>query len=794
MARFFCSIFLGIWLSAPVCGDELVTFFSEHCTKCHGSEKQEGDLRLDRIGLPQRGDEEAIEQWLTILDSVESGDMPPRKEPRPDGARVEKFISRVDDHLASIAKPIPALRRMTRFECEKTLHDLLKIDVPLAEYLPEDSSVQGFDNVATGLGISSILMERYLEAANAAFDATIRRIKPLPPELRRSVPVEEKNNRSAIKKKSGGVREVAGAYVDPSPHWPAPRFDEAHPIEDGIYQCRVSVWPNDPGGRTLTAGIFVGPMFSTGNRRFIGIYDVTGSAESPRVIEFTTFLQKGETIHILPWIYPVHVSWRDKHEKMPGVAVSLVETYGPLDQDFPSKAQQNLFGNPESIEMKEGPRIYDRHRKNLHTWYVDSNRPEADAERIIREFVSKAFRRPVDDALVDQFVELTLTRLENGSSFEQAVRTGITAVLCSPHFLLVQSEPEIDDYALASRLSYFLCSSLPDDELLSLASAGKLKDRKVRYDQVERMLKDSRSERFIENFTNQWLDLRDIEFTTPDGKLYPEYDDLLLQSMLLETRGFFRHLLENDLSVNQFIDSDFVVINERLAAHYGIPGVQGHEKFRIVPLPEGHIRGGILTQASILKVTANGTNTSPIIRGNWVLENLLGEPAPPPPPGIPAVEPDIRGATTIREQMAKHSENETCARCHARIDPPGFALEEFDAIGLKRSNYRTIGGDGEKGPNRAAYRIGHIVETGGVMADGREFADFVEFQKILLSGENESVARAIAEKLLIYGTGRPVTRAEGESVDFILETSRKTDFGLRSMIHAVVESKLFHQP
>jgi hypothetical protein len=283
-----------------------------------------------------------------------------------------------------------------------------------------------------------------------------------------------------------------------------------------------------------------------------------------------------------------------------------------------------------------------------------------------------------------------------------------------------------------------------------------------------------------------------LEFTTPDEKLYPEYDELLLRSMLAETQGFFRHLLQNNLSVLNFVDSDFAVLNERLANHYEIEQVKGHEHFRVVPLPEASVRGGILTHASVLKVTANGTSTSPVLRGAWVLEKLLGQPPPPPPPGVPLVEPDIRGASTIRQQLAKHRESDTCNRCHARIDPPGFAMEEFDVIGGYRKSYRSLEG---KGPRVAKtnYYVGQEVELGGELCDGRPFADFVNYRQ-RLAEDPETIARALAKHLLVYGCGRPVTHAERDAVDSVVESARRDQFGLRAMIHAVVESELFLRP
>ncbi|WP_166824444.1 DUF1592 domain-containing protein [Thalassoroseus pseudoceratinae] len=787
--RITTVILVGFW-GRFASADVADSFFDSHCVACHGPELQEADLRLDNLAHPTT---KTAATWALIADRIETGDMPPKDETRPNPKVAKDFVSWIGTQLSRVTQPASALRRMNRFEYENTVHDLLGIDTPLASLLPEDGQVQGFDNVATGLGISSILLERYLEAADTAFEGTIRRIKPLPPQTRRAVLMEQKENISSVKAKKGGVIEAEGAFVDFTPGWPPARVDASHPIEDGTYRCRVAVWPHEPGeNRTLSVAVFTGPLFGDGTRQFQGMFDVNGTADKPRIIEFTTHLEAGHTLHILPWVYPEHVTWRDKHESRPGVAIAWAETYGPLDQSFPSKSQSMLFGSSDSLTMAEGWPVWMRHRKNVKSHFVDSTEPRKDLERIIRDFAPRAFRRPVDEELLKQFVDLTLARLDEGRTFEQAARAGVSAILCSPHFLLLNREDKVDDYTIASRLSYFLWSSMPDDELMQLASEGRLSDRKTLHAQVERMIDDPKIERFVNNFTEQWLDLREIEFTTPDKILYPEYDELLLRSMLAETKGFFRHILKNDLSVMNFVDSDFAILNQRMATHYGIPDVRGHEEFRVVSLPDDSVRGGILTHASVLKVTANGTTTSPILRGSWVLDRLLGQPAPPPPPGVPAVEPDIRGAVSIRDQLQKHRENESCNRCHVRIDPPGFALEEFDVIGGHREAYRSLEGKGRR-VGKTRYYAGSAVESDGALHDGRTFQNFAEF-RAHLKDDPETIARAIAKKLLVYGGGRPVTRANQASVDSVADAARKDDFGLRSMIHAVVDSELFHQP
>lgn len=773
-------------------GNQATLFLKQHCVQCHGEEAQEAELRFDRLDLDQLrpGTPTApLEIWERILQVVESGEMPPRDEPRPSDADVKSLVNLIVDRIHRPATAAPqALRRLNRREYEHTVHDLLGVNVPLADLLPEDGRVQGFDNVADGLSISSVLMEQYLEAANVAFDAVIRRIPPLPATTRHVQMMQVAENAESVKKNKGGTIAVEDSFVKFTPGWPPARLDDVHPIEDGVYRCRVAVWPHDPGDRTLAVAVYVGALFGPETRTFVGIYDVTGTPQQPRMIEFTTWMEEGHSIHLEPRIWPEHVTWRDKHEARPGVGIKWAETHGPLDQSFPSVAQQKLFGADQRITLVPGESIYMRHRKGVKLHFVESTEPREDVERIIREFVPRAFRRPVDEAEIKPFVALALGRLDAGRTFEQAVRAGVTGVLCSPQFLLLNRRAVADDFDIAARLSYFLWSTMPDQELLQLAATGRLSDSAIRHAQVERMIEDPRIQTFINDFTDQWLDLKDIAFTTPADKLYPEFDPLLQEAMLGESRHFFAHLLQQNLSVMNLVKSDFTFLNERLARHYGIENVHGQEMFQKITLPEGSLRGGVLAQASVLKVTANGTTTSPVIRGAWVMDRILGRPLPPPPPGVPAVEPDIRGATTIRQQLQQHRSAATCASCHKLIDPPGFALEQFDAIGGERTWYRSIG-DGEKIPGQKSYRRGPDVELADRLADGREFQDFREFRDCLM-GDRDTFVRALTTKLLVYATGRPIDVMDRSSVDEVVK-SAGPEAGLKSLIQSIVDSDLF---
>jgi hypothetical protein len=388
-------------------------------------------------------------------------------------------------------------------------------------------------------------------------------------------------------------------------------------------------------------------------------------------------------------------------------------------------------------------------------------------------------------------VALVKSQLAAKQSFEKAVRVGLMAILISPDFLFMNEKPgKLDDFALASRLSYFLWSTMPDEELLALAEKGKLAQPETLHDQVERMLKHPKAAAFTENFVGQWLGLRDIDFTEPSFILYPEYDSMLRVAMVKETELFFAEVLKKDLPLTNFVASDFTFLNARLAKHYGIAGVVGSE-MRRVKLPSESHRGGVLTMASVLKVTANGTTTSPVVRGAWVLDRILGTPPPKPPPDVPIIEPDIRGATTIREQLAKHRAVASCAACHEKIDPPGFALESFDVIGGWRDNYRTTGNgkpvvvDGRRMP----YHEGKKVDPSDVF-NGAKFTNVDEFKQLLLKNKDQ-LARALAEKLLTYATGSLPGFVDRAAVDEIVKAVRAKNYGFRTLVHEVVKSKVF---
>jgi hypothetical protein len=412
--------------------------------------------------------------------------------------------------------------------------------------------------------------------------------------------------------------------------------------------------------------------------------------------------------------------------------------------------------------------------------------------------MQRAYRRPVQEADVQRFSALIKQRMEAGLGFAGSMLAGYTAVLSSPEFVFVDEMPgKLNDHSLATRLALFLWNSEPDQALRARAARGELSKPDVLRAEAERMLADPKSHRFVDAFLDYWLEIRRIDETTPSTTLYNDYylDDSLTEAALMETRMFFTDMLKNNLPARNVVDSEFTYLNDRLANHYGIKGVDGVE-MRRVSLPADTVRGGFMTQASVLKVTANGTTTSPVLRGKWIMERIVGFEVPPPPASVPAVEPDIRGAVTIRDQLDKHRADETCAACHRTIDPPGFALESFDVMGGWRDRYRANAIDAapEKGFGMNgwpfAFNLALPVDPSGELPGAGPFKDVREFKALLLKDEAQ-IARNLARQLSVFATGSPVRFSDRAAVDQIVEKTRNQQYGLRSMVHELIQSELF---
>lgn len=587
------------------------------------------------------------------------------------------------------------------------------------------------------------------------------------------------------------------------PVWHRPNLDE--------------VWP---GRRPEPIGVYA--AFGQGQRRQVGAFDFN---PEPTVHEVEVLLAAGEMMQTDgSRLFRTRVNGTDEQyvnplaqpDGMPGYAVQWMEVEGPLADEDTGAGYRLLFDDlplrrlppgargvmletvppppPPDAPRPPGPPSFRMEQVPVEVVSAD---PARDAERLLRRFLARAYRRPVREEDVQLFLALFHGQTEKGDGFAKALLAAYTAVLASPGFVFVEEAPgRLDDHALATRLALFLWNSGPDAALRARADRGELRQPGVLRAETERLLDDPKSRRFVEAFTDYWLDLRKIDDTSPSATLYNDYelDDPLKQAALEETRLFVAELLRADLPAGTLIDSDFTFANERLAAHYGIPGVTG-AALRRVALPAGSVRGGLLTQASILKVTANGTTTSPVLRGHWITERILGYETPPPPP-VPAVEPDIRGAVTIRQQLEKHRADPSCASCHATMDPPGFALESFDVMGGWRERYRAVKEDIAPVPGvglngqRFAFHHALPVDAAGELPDGRAFRDVREFKRLLLADE-EPIARALAKQLVTYATGQPVRFSERGQLETLLQRAAPRGYGVRTLVHEIVQSDLF---
>jgi len=753
-------------------------------------------------------------RWIRIHDRLAAGEMPPPAEPRPPAQPLAKALERIHAELrqASVrrqrAEGRVAVRRLNAIEFENTVHELLGIDVPLRDLLPEDSPTAGFDTVSAGLELSATHFLRYQEAAARAVQAVVPIHPPIPfTDTRTGLDMTKKgpNFREGLGRNSVLRGETLVFYSM------LPRYGlcaTAAVPTAGRYRVRMKACAVGADAKPIPVGLMTVMQSGREGPVLREVRDIDHGA--PREYEFEVSLASRQQ-----FVVNLLTTWDIRRFKKPieeytgpGLLVEWMRIDGPLDA-FPPPRYARLFdGVPltaRSVIKAEavGTRVpVISERRTVQQWEADplepaSMQPREDAARLLGAFLPRAFRRPVAEAERQRYIDLAWKKLGEGQSFFDAMQCAYQLALSSPDFLFLLGSadpPKLDDFALAARLSYFLWSNMPDDELIAAAAEGQLRRPETLRAQVERMLDSPRCERFVRDFTGQWLDLRKIDFTIPDPVLYADFDPLLLWSMPRETEAFFAELLRRDGSLLEFVDSDWSMLNERLAALYGIPGLQGSE-LRRTTLPRDSHRGGVMTQASVLKVTADGTRTSPVLRGAWVLDRILGQPPAPPPPDVPAIEPDIRGATTIRQQLARHRDTPACASCHKQIDPPGFALETFDPIGNYREFYRvtarTPAGQVALpyGSGRPVYR-GLDVERGGVTSDGREF-DGIDSYKRLLLEDKDQIARSLAKKLVVYGTGADIQFADRDEIEGIVERIRGKQYGLRSLIHEIVRSRMF---
>jgi len=752
----------------------LESFLEKHCFDCHDASDSKGELNLADLPF-DLNNHATFERWQRVFERVRDGEMPPAKKTRPEKTAAGKFLSSLKKTLLEAdtadiaANGRVRSRRLTRTEYEHTIHDLLGIDIPLKDLLPEDPASHGFETVSAGQQLSHHQLARYLDVADLALDEAFDRAFKGDESYQRSCTPKELEQR-----RRGNYRGPDFKH-DESISWPIGLqfFGKMYITEvpaSGWYRITLrSVRSiNDKHGQvwgTLRSGecSSSAPMLY-----MIGLVEAT---PQPRDLTFEAWIQKGHMLELKPndgelrraptGAQGGNVSFEGRDLEKEGYAgiahrgIDIERIYPLADR---AKVQRNLFGEQD---MKTAKR--------------------AALDPLLARFAQRAFRRPVSESQLAPYRDIGRQALADGASLSQALRAGYRAILCSPRFLtFIEAPGALDDHAIASRLSYALWVSMPDSQLTKLATSGKLKDSAVLTQQVERMLVDRKSERFIRSFTDQWLKLAQIDFTSPDQRQFKTFDPVLQESMVQETRTYFAEMIQRNLNATHLVDSDFAFLNERLARHYETSGpVQAGGGLQKIALADAKdkTRGGLLTQGAILKVTADGTATSPVVRGMFVNERILGEHIPPPPPGIPAIEPDIRGATSIRDQLTKHRSDSSCASCHLTIDPPGFALENFDPIGGWRKRY----GEGKKGVP---------VDPSGETPEGAKFADLLAW-KAIYTQRGDQLATAFARQFLTYATGAPIRFADERALGEIVNHTKSSNHGLRSILTTAVTSPIF---
>lgn len=715
-----------------------------NCAPCHNDRLASGGLNVSIFSSPTSIAQHR-EGWEKILRKLKSGEMPPKGAPRPSQQQVEalfQFIQAEFERADRKTKPDPGrvtARRLNRSEYTNTIRDLLAVDFRADKDFPTDDTGYGFDTIGDVLTISPVLMEKYLYAAERIAARAIG-ADPLP----------EKPLEAEYHSKDKAIRRLDRSTIEAT-----------HRIEwDGEYIIRIGL-PGEraPDAKPVTLGFWMdGKLLHTmpvETKPSKLVYFSPYSEE-----EFRLALPEGDHVFRAGFIDDdfVHtLSEKDAYNPKVNKFLNMIKFVGP----FPAKVEKAS-------------------RKKILICDPASGR--ACVEKIIGALARRAYRRPVSREEVAGLMKFVDAARAQGQSVEQGIQLAIQAMLVSPHFLFrIERDPDpldpekvhrINDFELASRLSYFLWSSMPDDELLALAEAGKLSAPAVLDAQVKRMLADARSSALAENFAGQWLELRNLDVVKPDPQKFPEWGPELREAMKMETRLFFESLLKENGSLADFLDARYTFLNELLARHYGIEGVKGPD-FRRVELTTDQ-RGGILGHASVLTVTSYPTRTSPVIRGKYVLENLLGEPPPPPPPDVPALDEQSVGNTgSLRQQLEKHRANATCAACHNKMDTLGFGLENYDAIGRWRTE------DGK-----------FPVDAGGTLPNGKSFRNPAELRQ-LLKEDLPEFARCVTEKMLTYALGRGLERYDRRTLDDITRKLAASGYRFQTLIYEIVRSLPF---
>ncbi|WZO95812.1 DUF1592 domain-containing protein [Isosphaeraceae bacterium EP7] len=744
------ALSVGVYAPAAFAADaprvsfkqDIAPLMARYCVDCHGGgKKAKGGVDVASF------DSEVIapkdrKVWERIVENIESGSMPPEDKPQMTDHEVARIADWVKGQFASpdcglIVPGRVTMRRLNRAEYNNTTRDLLGVDLHLADDFPSDDVGYGFDNIGDVLTLPPLLFERYLAAAEQLSEAAI--------VARRIVPGPESKLLAGSK--------VLGTNGDVSEPFSVPKA--------GQYIVRVRAYGQQAGNEAAKMAIRL-------DGKDLAVVEVQATEDAQGVYEVKIDANPGR----------VTVS-----------AAFLNDYYVPANSTEQAQ-DRNLF--IESIEVQGPAQAAILPESHTRIFFRDSSpgTERVAAKAILERLIGRAYRRPARGEELERLVQLVLQVQQDGETFERGIQLALQAVLASPNFLYrVETErrktrlgdpikpgdvEDLNDYELASRLSYFLWSSMPDDELLSLAAEGTLKSPATLESQARRMLKDPKSRSLVEEFGGQWLQLRNLKTINPDPARFPGFDDALRTAMRRETELFFESIVRDDRSLTEFLDSDYTYLNERLAKHYGIDGVTGDE-FRKVTLT-GDRRGGVLTHASVLTVTSNPTRTSPVKRGKWILEQILGSPPPPPPPDVPELG-DEKGQLTgsLRQRMEQHRANPSCASCHARMDPLGFGFENYDAVGAWRD---------VEGPYK--------VDASGELPSGQTFGTPKELKAILM-GKRDAFSRCLAEKMMTYATGRGLDYRDQCMVDRVVAALSQDEYKFSRLVVEIVKSDPFRR-
>ncbi|MEO1528495.1 MAG: DUF1592 domain-containing protein [Planctomycetota bacterium] len=764
-------------------------FLETNCIDCHSASDPEGGFRVDTLISSEGRDltkHSNLHRWTRVFDRVQSGEMPPPEDVELDSEEKRDFLEStdrwIDDVQSREHESIGRVRarRLTNRQLERTLCDLLAIDIPLARMIPEESRHDGFRNIADAQTMSHYHLNDHLRVVDAALDEAFGRLAGRQDQSHRRFPPKRiarkpPGSRNRDPEMRDGLAVVWNGTVSFYGRISNSRVDRA-----GWYRVRLTAsCLNPPASGGVWCSVRSGECVSRAPlMNWIGSFEAT-----PEPVEhtFVAWIDKDHLLEIRPADATMKKArfrggqigyGEGEGQNVPGVAfheLSIQRLYPGGDVD---QVREAVFGG---VKVK-----YDDRNDTFK--YVGDD-AASDLTPLVERFARRAFRGPVSAQTLKPFASRFRERLEDGVDPIDALRLTYRTILCSPRFLYFTETPGLlSDHAIATRLSYMLTGSTPDDVLVKLADSGKLQNSEELVRQTRRLLDGRHFEGFVKDFSDQWLDLADIAFTEPDRRLHGDFDLVVQNAMLEETNRFLQTLIRENRPANELVDAEFTWLNARLARYYGIDESIEPTQWKRVSLAGHPYRGGLMTHGSILKITADGSNTSPVVRGAWVCERLLGTPVPDPPENVPAIEPDIRGAKTIREQLEKHRSIEACASCHAKIDPPGFALEHFDAAGRWRENYRVR--------KSKRFAQGPRIDAACQLADGSTFDSFPEFRQ-LAARDGGRIARNFAAQLLVYATGREITYADRKTLDAIVKQTEDENHGLRSLIEAVVTSPTF---